>query len=68
MVSNFQKLTGLKLHLLGYDRVPKAVDQTAAKLEGVLGSLDLHHLQMAFKCFDDLPAGYNRRLLGLIHR
>jgi hypothetical protein len=31
-----QKLTSLKLHLLGYDRVPKAVDQIAARLEGAV--------------------------------
>jgi hypothetical protein len=48
--------------------VPKAVDQIAARLEGALGSLDMHYLQMAFKCFDNLPAGYNRKLLRLIQR
>lgn len=67
-LSPTQKLTALKLHLLGYDRVPRAVDQIAARLEGALASLDMHHLQLAFKCFDHLPAHYNRRLFGLLYR
>jgi hypothetical protein len=62
-----QKLTALKLHLLGYDRIPKAIGQMAARLEQVLGSLDMYHLQMAFKSFDNLPASYNRKLFGLLY-
>jgi hypothetical protein len=59
---------GLKLHLLGYDRVPKAVDQIATRLESKLGSLDMYHLQRVFKCFDQLPTSYHRRLFGLLYK
>lgn len=63
-----QKLVELKLHLVGYDRIPRAIDQIALRLEGELKNLEMHHLQTVFKCFDDLPTSYNPRLFDLLYR
>jgi hypothetical protein len=41
----------MKLHLLGYDRIPRAIDQICNKLETEVKNLDLQYLQIAFKCF-----------------
>lgn len=41
----------LKLHMIGYDRIPVAVDQICKKIETDLDKLDLYCLQIIFKCF-----------------
>lgn len=54
--------------MIGYDRIPLAVDQICKKIEIDIDRLDLYCLQIIFKCFENLPTNYNRKLFTKIYK
>jgi hypothetical protein len=57
----------MKLHLIGYNRVPKAVDQIYLWMSKNINSLNYLILQGVFKCFDNLPYDYRPQTYELFY-
>lgn len=53
----------MKLHLLGYNRIPKIIGQISAKSAETIDKVDIFWLHYVFKGYEQLPINYNNKHL-----